>query len=179
MQQMEETGTGYIMPIKEAVHSLKREGHPDQDDFRFIRPSSEKDRVGKMPSKHFMLTLDKINPGGGVEEHYHEYTADMPIFDHVYYVISGKILAKIGAEERVVGANSLIYCPSNVRHSIKNVGKTVAQVLRMSGSAEGKKMGGPVYSKKPSGQLGVREWKLADSKPEKACTDKSCKHCSK
>jgi hypothetical protein len=66
-----------------------------------------------------------------------------------------------------------------VRHSIKNVGKTVAQVLRMSGSAEGKKMGGPVYSKKPSGQLGVREWKLADSKPEKACADKSCKHCSK
>jgi hypothetical protein len=51
----------------------------------------------------------------------------------------------------------------------------------MSGSAEGKKMGGPVYSKKPSGQLGVREWKLADSqtKPEKPCTDKSCKHCSK
>jgi mannose-6-phosphate isomerase-like protein (cupin superfamily) len=179
MQQMEETANGYIMPIKEAVHSLKREGHPDQDDFRFIRPSSEKDRVGKMPSKHFMLTLDKINPGGGVEEHYHEYIADMPIFDHVYYVISGKILAKIGAEERVVGANSLIYCPSNVRHSIKNVGKTVAQVLRMSGSAEGKKMGGPVYSKKPSGQLGVREWKLADSKPEKACTDKNCKHCSK
>jgi len=83
---MEETGTGYIMPIKEAVHSLKREGHPDQDDFRFIRPSSEKDRVGKMPSKHFMLTLDKINPGGGVEEHYHEYTADMPIFD--MYIMS-------------------------------------------------------------------------------------------
>jgi hypothetical protein len=51
----------------------------------------------------------------------------------------------------------------------------------MSGSAEGRKMGGPVYSKKPSGELGVREWKLADSsaKPEKACTDKNCKHCSK
>jgi len=78
----------------------------------------------------------------------------------------GKILAKIGAEERVVGANSLIYCPSNVRHSIKNVGKTVAQVLRMSGPRR-QENGGPVYSKKPSGQLGVREWKLADSKPEK------------
>jgi mannose-6-phosphate isomerase-like protein (cupin superfamily) len=167
---MEEKQTGYIMPIKEAVHSLKREGHPDQDDFRFIRPSSEKDRVGKHPSKHFMLTLDKINPGGGVEEHYHEYNEEMPIFDHVYYVISGKILAKIGNEERVVGADSLIYCPSDVKHSIKNVGKTKAKVLRMSGSAEGKKMGGPVYSSRPSGELGVREWKMAgsDNKPGKS-----------
>ena len=138
--------------------------------------------MGKEPSKHFMLTLDKIQPGGGVEEHYHEYNAEMPIFDHVYYVISGKILAKIGSDERIVGADSLIYCPSNVRHSIKNVGKTVAKVLRMSGSAEGKKMGGPVYSKKPSGELGVREWKLAsadEAKEEKDCTDKGCKHCSK
>jgi mannose-6-phosphate isomerase-like protein (cupin superfamily) len=160
---LEVNQTGYIMPKKEAVHSLKREGHPDQDDFRFIRPSSEKDRVGKHPSKHFMLTLDMINPGGGVEEHYHEDSEDMPIFDHVYYVISGKILAKIGTDERIVGADSLVYCPSNVKHSIKNVGKTRAKVLRMSGSAEGRKMGGPVYSKKPSGKLGVREWKLADS----------------
>jgi mannose-6-phosphate isomerase-like protein (cupin superfamily) len=172
---MEEKLTGYIMPIKESVHSLKREGHPDQDDFRFIRTSSEKDRVGKHPSKHFMLTLDKINPGGGVEEHYHEYNEEMPIFDHVYYVISGKILAKIGDEERVVGADSLIYCPSNIRHSIKNVGKTRAKVLRMSGSAEGKKMGGPVYSKRPSGELGIREWKMAggEAKPEKDTMKKS------
>ena len=178
---MEENKIGYIMPITEAVRSLKREGHPDQDDYRFIRPSSEKDRVGKEPSKHFMLTLDRIQPGGGVEEHYHEYNEEMPIFDHVYYVISGKILAKIGDEERTVGADSLIYCPSNVRHSVKNVGKSVAKVLRMSGSAEGKKMGGPVYSKKPSGELGVREWKLANSeaKMEKGCSDIGCKHPSK
>jgi quercetin dioxygenase-like cupin family protein len=159
-----ENGNGYIMPIKESVQSLKREGHPDQEDFRFVRPSSEKDRVGPQPSKHFMLTLDKIKPGGGVEEHFHEFNDQMPVFDHVYYVISGKILAKIGDDERVVGADSLIYCPSNVRHSIKNVGNTTAKVLRMSGSAEGKKMGGPVYSKKPSGELGVREWKLAEDK---------------
>jgi hypothetical protein len=37
-----ENGNGYIMPIKESVQSLKREGHPDQEDFRFVRPSSEK-----------------------------------------------------------------------------------------------------------------------------------------
>ena len=79
-------------------------------------------------------------------------------------------------DERIVGADSLIYCPSNVRHSIKNVGKTVAKVLRMSGSAEGKKMGGPVYSQKPSGELGVREWKLADSE---AKTEKDRKGCFK
>ena len=154
---MEENRNGYIMPIKESTHSLKREGHPNQDDFRFIRPSSEKDRVGKEPSKHFMLTLDKIQPGGGVEEHYHEYNDKMPIFNYVYYVISGKIRATIGDTERTVGADSLIYCPSNVRHSIAKVGKGLARILRISGSGYGNKMGGAVWSKMPSGNLSAHK----------------------
>jgi len=79
----------------------------------------------------------------------------MPVFDLIYYVISGQIKAKVGNVERTVGADSLIYCPSNIRHSITNAGNGLAKILRISGSAEGKKMGGPVYSKIPSGNLEV------------------------
>jgi hypothetical protein len=44
---MEESANGYIMPIKEAVHSLKREGHPDQDDSSV--PPARKTASGKCP----------------------------------------------------------------------------------------------------------------------------------
>jgi len=47
----------------------------------------------------------------------------------------------MGDSERIVGADSLIYCPSNVRHSITNVGKGTAKILRIKGSGEGEKTG--------------------------------------
>jgi mannose-6-phosphate isomerase-like protein (cupin superfamily) len=71
----------------------------------------------------------------------------MPVFDHAYYVISGRIRATMGDSERIVGADSLIYCPSNVRHSITNVGKGTAKILRIKGSGEGEKTGKVVYTK--------------------------------
>ena len=114
-------------------------------------------------SPDISLGLNKIQPGGGIEEHYHEYDIETPIFDHIYYVISGQIKATIGSMERIVGADSLIYCPSNIKHSITNVGKGMAKLIRVSGSGEGARMGGPVYSKIPSGDLGVMPWKV--SKP--------------
>jgi quercetin dioxygenase-like cupin family protein len=36
----------------------------------------------------------------------------------------------------------LIYCPSNVKHAILNVGETTAKVLRIAACDQGKKMGG-------------------------------------
>jgi mannose-6-phosphate isomerase-like protein (cupin superfamily) len=72
----------------------------------------------------------------------------MPVFDHVYYVISGQIRATVGDIERTVGADTFIYCPSNMRHSLLNVGQDTAKVLRISGSGKGDKMGDAVYSKK-------------------------------
>ena len=87
----------------------------------------------------------------------------MPIIDHIYYVISGRIRANVGDVKRIVGVNSLIYCPSNIRHSITNVGDGLAKLIRVSGSGEGARMGGSVYSKIPSGNLGVMPWKVAGS----------------
>jgi len=50
-----------------------------------------------------MMGLGTFYPGGGIEEHYHVYADDVPIFDHAYYVISGKIKAVIGDQVRIVG----------------------------------------------------------------------------
>ena len=153
--------TGYIMTVKEALRGTGAEGHPGNQGYSYLRTNTAASPAGKEPSMHVSLGLNKIQPGGGIEEHYHEFSDEEPIFDHIYYVISGRIKANVGDVERTVGADSYIYCPSNIRHSITNAGDGPAKLLRMSGSAEGKKMGGPVYSKMPSGDLGVMPWKVA------------------
>jgi mannose-6-phosphate isomerase-like protein (cupin superfamily) len=106
---------------------------------------------------HIKFSLDKVFPGGGVEEHYHE----PPVIDHIYYVISGRIRATVGDLEKVVGADTLIYCPSSVKHSITNVGKRVAKVISIDGSGIGERGGKVVYSKMPSGDLSGNTWKVA------------------
>ena len=165
---MEIKRTGFIMTRAESLIPGKGEGHPNQIGYAYLRLANAPIPVGKEPSMHIDLVLNVIQPGGGIEEHYHDYSDEMPIFDHVYWIISGKIKATIGDEEKVVGADSMIYCQSNIRHSITNVGKGTAKILRLSGCNNGAKMGGAVWSKMPSGDLTAHDWKLADgTKPEK------------
>jgi mannose-6-phosphate isomerase-like protein (cupin superfamily) len=127
--------------------------------YDFLRRSNEPVIPGTEPSKHIKFNLDIVSPGGGVEEHYHE----PPVVDHIYYVISGRILATVGDVKKIVGADTLIYCPSSVKHSITNVGKRIAKVISIDGSAEGVKNGKLVYSKMPSGNLSGNTWKVAGS----------------
>jgi quercetin dioxygenase-like cupin family protein len=143
--------TGFIMSIgdiekaRRIVHGAKDVGHTNMSGYGFLRTDNEvagHGLVGKEPSQNLMIGLDKLKPGGGITAHYHEYGDKMPIFDHAYYVISGRIKATVGDTEKTIGADSLIYCPSNVKHSILNVGKTTARVLRITGSDGGKIMGG-------------------------------------
>jgi quercetin dioxygenase-like cupin family protein len=149
---MEETGKGYILSIKEIEQAWRIEhkadaggGHHNMQGFGFLTVASEAathGRVGLELAKHLMLGLDIFPPGGGIKEHRHIYGPDAPIFDHAYYVISGKIKATVGDVTRTVGHDSLIYCPSNIKHSILNVGKTTAKVLRIAACNEGAVMGG-------------------------------------
>jgi mannose-6-phosphate isomerase-like protein (cupin superfamily) len=127
--------------------------------YDFLRRPNEPVIPGTEPSKHIKFNLDIVSPGGGVEEHYHE----PPVVDHIYYVISGRILATVGDVKKVVGADTLIYCPSSVKHSITNVGKRIAKVISIDGAAEGVKNGKLVYSKMPSGNLSGNTWKVAGS----------------
>jgi mannose-6-phosphate isomerase-like protein (cupin superfamily) len=127
--------------------------------YDFLRRPNEPVIPGTEPSKHIKFNLDIVSPGGGVEEHYHE----PPVVDHIYYVISGRILATVGDVKKVVGADTLIYCPSSVKHSITNVGKRIAKVISIDGAEEGVKNGKLVYSKMPSGNLSGNTWKVAGS----------------
>ena len=151
-----EKGKGFILSIKDIdkawriEHSADAVGHHNMHGYGFLTVASEAathGMRGEELSKHLMLGLDVFPPGGGIGEHRHVYGPKAPIFDHAYYVISGKIKATVGDVERTVGADSLIYCPSNIKHSILNVGKTTAKVLRIAGCGEGNVMGGWVKEK--------------------------------
>ena len=152
---MADYGKGFIVNIKElethpyGMNTNHWDGHVNS----FLNPTRTK---GKLTDKenaiHIMMGLGTFNPGGGIEEHYHVTDAETPIFDHAYYVISGKIKAVIGDNVRIVGHDSLLYCPSNIKHSITNVGKTQAKVLRVSACNEAAKMGDAVWTYwKPNG----------------------------
>ena len=138
---MEESRKGFILTKKD----LEQAGE-DVDGRRYSFLDNQGSE-GEERSKYIMLGMDKLEPGGGIVEHYHVNNAEMPVFDHAYYLISGRIRATMGDSERIVGADSLIYCPSNVRHSITNVGKGTAKILRIKGSGEGEKTGKVVYTK--------------------------------
>jgi mannose-6-phosphate isomerase-like protein (cupin superfamily) len=109
---------------------VKREKTEETVDMHRYDFLDNQETEGGGHSKYIMLGMDKLEPRGGIVEHYHVNNAEMPIFDHVYYVNSGMMLATVGDSERIVGADSLIYCPSNVRHSITNIGKRTAKILR-------------------------------------------------
>ena len=150
-------GKGFILPIGQVTKGKAPEGNSGMEFYDFLKRSTETPIPGTEPSMHIKFSLDKVFPGGGVEEHYHE----PPVIDHVYYVISGRIRATVGDIEKVVGADTLIYCPSSVKHSITNVGKRAAKVISIDGSGIGERGGKVVYSKMPSGDLGGNTWKVA------------------
>ena len=147
---MDENKKGFILSLAEIEpHEHGPETNPHNVQvYRFLRAVSEAHGGGKEPSKHITLALCKFQHGGGSDENYREFNAEAPIFDIVSYVISGRIRVTIGDVEKIVGANTLIYCPSNVKRSMTVVSKGGAKVISISGTGEGEKMGVPVYSKK-------------------------------
>jgi mannose-6-phosphate isomerase-like protein (cupin superfamily) len=141
---------GFILTkkdLEQAWYAANTKNAGDTTDMHRYSFLDNQGSDGEERSKYIMLGMDKLEPGGGIVEHYHVNNAEMPVFDHAYYVISGRIRATMGDSERIVGADSLIYCPSNVRHSITNVGKGTAKILRIKGSGEGEKTGKVVYTK--------------------------------
>ncbi len=146
---MQENNKGFIMSLSETephVHGMETNPH-NVTVSRFLRAMTEAHGGGKETSKHTTLALAQLGPGGGFDEHYRAYNNETPIFDLVFYVISGRIRVTLGDVKKTVGADTLIYCPSNVKHSMAVVGKK-AKILMIYGTGEGEKMGVPVYSKK-------------------------------
>jgi mannose-6-phosphate isomerase-like protein (cupin superfamily) len=121
--------------------------------YPFLRPVVTFVKQQSEPSIHLKISLEILQPLGCLEEHYREPTANEPLFDVVCYVLSGRVRAKVGDIEKTVGPDTLIYCPSNVKCSIANVGKGQAKYLAICALAEGKKFGEPIYSKMPTWRI--------------------------
>ena len=120
---------------KEAITDMK--GHSGLIAYELIRP-------GENGSMHLRMVLDEFEPGGGIEPHFHELT---PVCDHAYYVISGDIMVSLAGREERVGSDTLIYCPTNVIHSIRNIGESSAKLLRIGAAASGETRGRSVFVK--------------------------------
>ncbi|MFC1899536.1 cupin domain-containing protein [Chloroflexota bacterium] len=112
-------------------------GHAGMNAYELICP-------GNNGSLYLKLILDEIVPGGKIEPHYHDLE---PACDHGYYIISGKILACVGNKTEIVGPDTLIYCQSDVIHSIENVGKNTAKLLRLGAAADGNSSGKSIFVK--------------------------------
>ena len=149
---MEENIKGFIMPISEVAPHEHGAGHNPHhvQVYRFVRSSTEAlNGGGKEPSKHITRFLHKFEPGGGFDENYRENNAEMPIFDMDN--ISGNFRSSsiyFGNIEKTIGADTVIYCPSNVKHSMINVGKGLAKLIMVSGSGEGEKREVGLYKKR-------------------------------
>jgi mannose-6-phosphate isomerase-like protein (cupin superfamily) len=155
-----DNATVKILDDKGQIRVVKNEGkgNPDLQVFPLLRPASVDARAGSEPSMHQWITLAKLEPGGVMEEHYFEHGANMPVFDITLLVISGRIRVTIGDIEKTVGPNTLIYVPSNLKRSVTNVGKVLAQyvAIKIVPSGKGEKMGDAVYSKMPNWS-GIKE----------------------
>ena len=128
---------GLICKAEDKVAMTDIEGHVKLTGYELIRP-------GENGSMHLRVVLDEIEPGGGIKSHFHELT---PVCDHAYYVISGEIMASLAGREEKVGPDTLIYCPTDVIHSIKNIGKSPAKLLRIGAAASGETGGRSVFVK--------------------------------
>ena len=140
-----------VLDKKGRVKVVKSEAQSKNGVYKLLRPSSAAEKVGPESSMHSWVTFFKLPPGGSIDTHSHEYNnTDKPIFDIVFYVISGKLRVTLGDTEKIVGPNTFIYCPSNVSIGFANVGKRIAMFIKDGASDEGKIQGGPVYPKKPT-----------------------------
>lgn len=157
--------TGFILSIGDIEqawhieHGVKAEEHTNMSGYGYLRRDTEVASHGlvrKELAKNLMLGLDKFLPGGVISEYTHVTNDEFPVFDHAYYMISGKIQGTVGNVMRTVGTDSLIYCPSNVKHAILNVGKSTTKVLRIAGCDEGEKW--VVGLNKHVDNLGVVLW---------------------
>ncbi len=128
---------GLIIQAKEKPLITEIPGHSKLKAWELIRP-------GENGSLHLRMLLNVFEPGGGIELHYHDL---IPVADHAYYVISGKILAVMGDKEKIVGPDTLLYCLTDKLHSIKNVGTEPAKLLRIGAAATGDSSGKSVFVK--------------------------------
>lgn len=123
-----------IVNFEDTVARENLEGHPGITAHRFVSGPDG-------GTRWLLVTLDLIEPGGGIDPHYHEgLTAD-----HAYFLMDGRVVARIGHEEHEVRPNGLMVFRSDVIHGFRVVGDTPARVLRLGAAPDGVATGGSVF----------------------------------
>jgi len=68
------------------------------------------------------MVYNEIGEQGGVKTHEHAA-------EHGYFIIEGKMLLRIGKEEKGVEAGTAIYSPSGVRHCFRSIGEDKLRLI--------------------------------------------------
>lgn len=123
-----------VVNLEDTVGRQGINGHPGIRAHRFVSGPDQ-------GTQCLLVTLNLIEPGGGIDPHYHEgLTAD-----HAYFLIDGRAIARIGDEEHEVRPNGLMVFRSDVVHGFRIVGDEPARVLRLGAAPDGIATGGSVF----------------------------------
>jgi quercetin dioxygenase-like cupin family protein len=79
--------------------------------------------AGRTHSKRVQINWIRIDPGGIAEPHTH------PDQDHGYFVVDGELLVIADGAAFHVAAESAIYLPAGVEHSLKVVGEAPVRMV--------------------------------------------------
>ena len=72
------------------------------------------------------LNVNIINPGMELEPHQHESV------EHVYFILNGVGIARVGDEEQEVREGDAIHMPPRLTHAMKNTGTDPLRILTIS-----------------------------------------------
>lgn len=123
-----------VVNFEDTTPRTDLKGHPGITAHRYVAgPDSG--------TRWILITMNVIEPGGGIEPHYHEgLTAD-----HAYFLMDGTARARIGDEEFEVRENGLMVFRSDVVHGFKITSPEGARVLRLGAAPDGHATGGSVF----------------------------------
>jgi mannose-6-phosphate isomerase-like protein (cupin superfamily) len=124
---------GGVLRVADIVPTTGLAGHPGTAAFRLMRPGKD--------SRWLHLTYNVIEPGGGIDAHYH----DGVDADHAYFVIAGTVRARIGDQEYDVGPDELMVFPCDTVHGFTVTSSEGARILRLGAAADGRTSGGSVF----------------------------------
>lgn len=82
-----------------------------------------KDLVVKADSGQLSVHRGRIEPGGEILVHTHEAESE------TFYILSGALECTMGEEKIAYGAGSCGFAPPGVKHGLRNVGDTPAELV--------------------------------------------------
>ncbi|MEK6300198.1 MAG: cupin domain-containing protein [Acidobacteriota bacterium] len=75
------------------------------------------------------LAEEILPPGHSVRPHHHRQT------DEIYYIVAGRGVMTVGAEQREVGPGDAVYIPPKHRHTLQNTGAEPMRIVLVCGPA--------------------------------------------